>query len=266
MALKSPFPGMDPYLESHWRDVHASLVIYLRDAIQPRLPAGLKARVDERVFVECQGLASRSIYPDVRVVEGGRGRKRKAMATGQSGIAVAEPLVLHVQDEPMTETYIEILDVGTGGRVVTVIEILSPTNKSDGPGRNLYVRKQKEVLAAEANLVEIDLVRGGERVLSVDWTQIPPSHRTPYIVCVRRGHRPFEAEIYRAPLQERLPGISIPLREDDSDVPVDLQALVDRCYEDGDYGDLDYRAQPVPPFAPEDAAWADELLRAARRR
>src|ERR1700693_4775303 len=99
--MPSPFPGMDPYLEQFWRDIHAALVIYARDQLQPNLPRDLRARVEERVFVELPQSDGRSMYPDVRVVERGRGEAPFAPSGGQ--VAVAEPLVIHLDDEPATE-------------------------------------------------------------------------------------------------------------------------------------------------------------------
>jgi hypothetical protein len=98
--------------------------------------------VKERVFVEA-GEESRPVYPDVRIIERGRGR---GTALGTPGIAMAEPIVLHLDPEPFTETYIEIIDVGTGKRVVKVIEVLSLSNKVPGEGQELYLRKQRELL------------------------------------------------------------------------------------------------------------------------
>jgi hypothetical protein len=109
--------------------------------------------------------------------------------------------------------------------------------------------------------VEIDLTRTGRRVLACPPGRIPPSHRTTYGICVRRGWTVGQFEIYRAPLAERLPAIGIPLRSTDPDAPLDLQALVDLCYRNGRYDNLDYKAEPAPPLDPADAAWADELLR-----
>ena len=113
-------------------------------------------------------------------------------------------------------------------------------------------------------MVEIDLLRSGQRVLAVPLGLIPLSHRTTYQVCVTRGARPRTHEVYRAGLREPLPTIRVPLRETDPDVPLDLQALIDRCYHNGRYDDINYRAAPNPPLAPEDAAWADALLSAQR--
>jgi len=60
--MPSPFPGMDPYLEQFWRDVHARCIIYAADQLQARLPADLRARVEERVFVEPAFGVARSVY------------------------------------------------------------------------------------------------------------------------------------------------------------------------------------------------------------
>src|SRR5438067_4781357 len=93
VPMPSPFPGMDPYLEAHWRDVHASLIIYTRDALQGVLPGSLRARVEERVLLETpQGLSDHPLYPDVRVVE--YTSKRGLLTRPQAASAVAEPLLV----------------------------------------------------------------------------------------------------------------------------------------------------------------------------
>jgi hypothetical protein len=265
-AMRSPFPGMDPYLEAFWGDVHHTLITYSRDTLLRALPGDLVARVEERVFVESSEGESRNIIPDVRVVE--RGRPREHSPLSGNGIAVAEPLIVHLdQDEPTRQGFIEIIDIKSGRRVVTVIEILSPSNKVPGAGRELYEKKQKELKDGNVSLVEIDLLRAGARVLSVPFDRIPDGHRTPYAVCVRRGWKPFEIEYYRIPLRDRLPAIAIPLRRDDRDVPLDLQALLDQCYEIGRYGiEIDYRDEPEPPLGPDDTKWADALLRERSKR
>ena len=264
--MRSPFPGMDPYLEQFWGDVHHRLITYACDALQRELPGGLLARMDERVFVEPSEGQGRNIVPDVRVVE--RGRPTEQAIWAGNGIAVAEPLVVHLeQDEPVRQGFIEIIDIKSGRRVVTVIEVLSPSNKVPGPGQDLYVKKQEELRAGGVSLVEIDLLRAGARVLSVPFDRIPEGHRTPYAACARRGWKAFEVEYYRIPLRERLPAIRIPLRHDDRDVALDLQALIDQCYESGRYGDdIDYREEPEPPLPKDDARWADALLREQGRR
>src|SRR5262245_29026093 len=68
--MPSPFPGMDPFLEAHWRDIHARLVIYASDALQGVLPRGLRARVEESILLETpKGLGDHPLFPDVRVVD-----------------------------------------------------------------------------------------------------------------------------------------------------------------------------------------------------
>ncbi len=261
--MKSPFPGMDPYLEQHWRDIHHRFLTYACDDLQEHLPRDLRARLEERVFVEPEDGDGRGIYPDVRVIEYPSRGGGVELATR---IESAEPLVIQLEAEPATEGYIEIIDVGSGNRVVTVLELLSESNKQPGEGLDLYRKKQRECLQAGVNLVEIDLLRSGKRVLAVPPARVPPAHRTTYQICVTRGHKPRTHEVYRAALREPLPIIRVPLRALDADVPLNLQALIERCYHHGRYDDLDYRAAPHPPLDPADTAWALELLATAGRR
>lgn len=245
--MKSPFPGMDPYLEAHWGDVHSSLIIYARDQLRPRLPDDLRARVEERVFVEAPGAGERSIYPDVRIVEAERPGVGSRVFEG--GLAVAEPLVVaYAGDEPVTERFVEIIDAGSGGRVVTTIEFLSPANKRPGKGRALYLQKQEELMDGAVSSVEIDLLRGGIRTFAIPVEALPATHRAGYAACVRRGWELGRYELYAFSIRERLPAIRIPLRKSDADVPLDLQALVDLCYQNGGYDTVDYSGEPDPAF------------------
>lgn len=98
MAIRSPFPGMDPYLEQHWRDVHHNLITFIQGDLNEQLPDDLRARVEERVFVESAAASARSVYPDVRVVERPeRNAGSSSMRQGTSSVAVAEPLLLHME-------------------------------------------------------------------------------------------------------------------------------------------------------------------------
>jgi hypothetical protein len=248
---------MDPYLEKHWGDVHQRLVTYACDQLQEYLPESLRARMEERVYVEFDE-PQRSLYPDVRVVESGQ---TGSTAAATLDTATAEPIVVPMPIEPLTESCIEIVDVASGHRLVTVIEVLSPANKSSSRGRRLYRKKQRELRKGKVSLVEIDLLRAGRRVLSVPTALIPRSHRSQYQVCVRRGWKVLEVEVYRVALREPLPTIRVPLRPDDVDVPLKLQALIEECYRKGRYDDLDYKQPPEPPLESEDAAWAEELLK-----
>jgi hypothetical protein len=257
---------MGPYLEQFWGDVHHTMINRSRAAIQKQLPGDLVARVDERVFVEPSDALPRTIVADVRIVE--REQRKEPLIQAGNGIAVAEPLVVHIeQDEPVRQGFIEIIDLKSGRRVITVIEILSPSNKVLGPGRELYLKKHQELRDGNVSLVEIDLLRSGSRVLCAPFELIPEGHRTPYAVCVRRSWKPRALEYYRLPLRERLPVFRIPLRQADDDVLLDLQAVLDECWDEGRYGDdIDYRADPDPPLTGDDASWADSLLRDLGRR
>ena len=258
--VKSPFPGMDPYLEGHWGDVHTSFLVYARNQINVQLPDDLQARVEESVAVEIDERISRAIYPDVRVSEQ-PGPPSTGGSPTASAVAVAEPYVLLLEDEPRTERHLEIVEAGNGGRVVTAIEVLSPANKVGLDGRAAYVRKQRSYLEAGVNLIEVDLIREGDFVLAVPERRIPPAVRTPYLVCVRRAATADRAELYRIPLRERLPNTQIPLRPSDRDVVLQLQPIIDACYQDGRYDRIDYRVEPVPRLGEEDTRWIDQLLR-----
>jgi hypothetical protein len=168
----------------------------------------------------------------------------------------------HVGSDPIRESYLELIDTAGGGRVVTVIEVLSHSNKSGGEGQRLYLQKQRELRDAGVSLVEIDLLRAGKRVTNAPPERLSRELRTPYQVCALRGERPEIAEVYAVALRERIPAVRVPLRATDPDVPLDIQSLVDHAYENGDYDlTIRYAEDPEPPLGPEDAAWADELLR-----
>jgi hypothetical protein len=254
---------MDPYLERHWGDVHTSLVTYARDRLQKLLPRDLRARVEERVVISGWD-RPRSLFPDVRVVETERTSKRAAGRA--AGVAVDEPLVIELADESETQRFIEIREVSSDSRLVTVLEVLSLSNKRPGNGQEQYLRKQQELRDAGVNLVEIDLLRGGEWVVAVPVDAIELNVRTDYRVVVRRGWRRLQAEYYPIALSDRLPTIKVPLRTTDSDVPLDLQALLEQCYDNGGYDDIDYNQSPEPPLKPAAARWTAQLLRRARRR
>jgi hypothetical protein len=251
---------MDPYLEAHWRDVHARLIIYASDALQSVLPASLRARVEESILLETpKGIGDHPLFPDVRVVE--YTSKRGLEPRREAGVAVAEPFLVETEAEPAAETYLEIIDRVSGNRVVTVIKFLSPSNKSPGPNREQYLGKQREVCSSDANLVEIDLTRIGVHTLAFPLDHLNPRRRTMYMTCVRRATRRGKAEVYPMPLPARLPVVKVPLRPDDADVPLDVQALVEQCYRNGGYeGTLNYAAEPDPPLRGADVVWADQRL------
>ncbi|MBL8794714.1 MAG: DUF4058 family protein [Planctomycetia bacterium] len=256
------FPGMDPYLEDaqRWPGVHHRLITYAADALQPRLRPRYTAAIETRVYIE---EPDREIAPDVLVQE---------QHTRNGGVAVAlaeadTALLVQVAPLEVHEAYIAIRDRDTDRRVVTVIELLSPTNKYAGPGRTSYETKQREVLSSNAHLVEIDLLRFGPHVLAVpEWAA---RNRGPYyyLVCVNRGVGLRDTyELYPRRLPERLPRIRVPLADNDPDVVLDIQAVLDQVYEAGNYrDDLNYNAPCIPALSTEDQAWANERIQEARQ-
>jgi hypothetical protein len=254
MSSRSPFPGMDPYLERFWGDVHSTLITLAKFQLQPELPENLRAWAQERVVVESEDLepSRRFIPPDVMVVEHGHAAAESRLESA-GGTAVAEPLILHVPEIEMTHRYIEIVDVSSGHRVVTVIEFLSPTNKRPGDGRDKYQQKRQECVEGGVNFVEIDLTRAERRELLAPGWKIPPSHQTTYQACVYRATKREHFELYAMPLWKPLPEISIPLRSTDGDVKLALQPLIDEIYERGQY-DVDYAGACRPPLDESDVA------------
>jgi hypothetical protein len=254
---------MDPYLERHWGDVHTSLVTYARDQLQRFLPRDLRARVEERVVVS-ELDRPRSLYADVRAIE--RRRIQRRPRRGGAGTAVAQPLVIDLADEPETQRFVEIREVSSESRLVTVLEVVSPSNKRPGDGQEQYLRKQQELRQARVSLVEIDLLRGGDWVVAVPLGALEPNARTLYRVVVRRSWLRFQAEYYPIALADRLPKINVPLRQTDADAPLDLQALLEQCYDNGGYDDVDYNKPPDPPLPAATARWAAQLQRRTGRR
>jgi hypothetical protein len=262
------FPGMDPYLENPrlWPGVHHALVVYIRDYLRPLITPRYIAAVEERVYLEGP---DREIIPDVWVRRGLAESAARPQSASQSAVAVLEdetPLLVKVLALEIHEPYITILDRMSGQKVVTVIEVVSPTNKYAGPGHKSYLMKQEEVLASDAHLVEIDLLRTGPPVLAIP---VPIARRRAgeydYLSCVNRAKEDREEyELYPARLRTKLPRVLIPLTGDDPDVRLEIQAVLNQTYDAGEYRErIDYRKPCTPPLPPEDQAWADGLVRQA---
>jgi hypothetical protein len=251
--MKNPFPGMNPYLEQRWDGVHSRLLIYIADQLQERLPADLVARTEEQLAIEEGRDQKGSLRPDVKIMEPGELREPAAVYGEE---AIAEPVLVML--EPEVDRWGEIREAG--GRLVTVIEVLSPTNKS-GEGQIAYRRRQRAHISGGVNLVEGDLLRKGEHVLAAPLSNIPDWEAKPYRVCVFRAAQPDQAVVYAFGLREPLRPFRVPLRPKDKDVLLHLHPLVDQCFERGGYWALDYRRELKPTLTPEDAAWMDELLR-----
>ena len=256
---KNPFPGMNPFFEVHWRDAHTSLITYLRDALQERLPADLVARAEEEVIAASRDGAKTTYRPDARIVEpwalqepGGA-----TLAAPPPTVLATEPIRVCLDDD--TERWIEVHD--TTGRLITVLELLSPSNKVESDDRDDYRRKRRAFINSGVSLVEIDLIRRGPSIFPGAVQAVLRQAAACYGVCVFRAAMPAAHEVYPIRFRERLPAIRVPLRPTDADVVLDLQALIDQCHERGRYHLLNYRLDLDPPFSTEEAGWVDQVLR-----
>ncbi len=259
--MPSPFPGMDPYLEepSIWPDVHHGLISEMQAQLNRALRPKYHVRIEERVYISDENDAGRkTIVPDLRIAENIEPHGRQNPAdTG--GLAIAEPLVCTtlIEDE-IHEARLEVID-RHNQQVVTVIEVLSPSNKMAGSrGRESYETKRRELMTSPSHLVEIDLLRAGEAIHTREL--LPPAD---YIVHVSRKDGRPKGLVWPILLTQRLPVISIPLSPGDADAGLDLQLVLDSAYDRAAYDlEIDYRVAPNPPLKNETALWADALLRA----
>ena len=227
--MPSPFPGMDPYLESAelWPAFHHQFIAGLYQLLLPGLVDRYRARVAQRVYV------------------------------------TEVALFTSVVRDQHTEELIEIRQRGDG-RLVTLIDAVSPANKVTAEGRQAYLNRRSEAKSGVANLVEVDLVLEGEPLLDYSRDGLPDWN---YAVTVTRAAQPERYEIYTATLQKRLPRFRLPLAADDRDTVLDLQSAFARCYDQGGFGgQIDYHQDPVVTLTDADRSWLDELLRQAKVR
>ena len=267
---RSPFPGMDPYLDAEWPDIHLKLIAMSGEALNAAMPPDLYARAELQVGVgpgnddDDEGVKRlRPVSPDVKITQEDDGGVAVLArpATRRDAVRLA-PMKLR-RDSPLKRRWLEIRDAGDR-RLVTVVEFVSPANKR-GSGRAAFHRKRRDLLQGRVNVVEIDLTRGGPWPRLFDDIRLTPAarratYRTAIFVPGMRGA--FEAWLHPMPLAEPLPAVNIPLRVTDEPVPLSLQPLIERAYHGGRYGlTLDYREPPEPPLTGEDAKWADELLK-----
>jgi hypothetical protein len=267
--MPSPFPGMDPFLEDPevFPDLHDSLIIFLKQRLQTALPNPYYAISSARAWLE---ISQRIIKPDVNVRKGKDGAPRQSESAGGVAVAVAtprtQPVVVHVSPEEVRETFLEVYFKEVDGpRLVTSIEVLSPSNKTPGAhGRKPYRRKQRAVLRSKVHLVEIDLLRGGKHTSAVPLpAALGQAGSFDYHVSIRRFDHPADFLVYPIRLEQRLPEIAIPLLPDAPPVTVDLQSVFDQSYDAGPYQrrNVYTSAALVPPLRPEQAEWTSRLLR-----
>jgi hypothetical protein len=265
IIMPSPFPGMDPYLENpeFFPGLHDRMITKISACLQAQLPEHYFSEIRTRVWIEC---SERGTEPDIDVF---RSHDGSGTSEAGGGVAVAEEtetqtVAVYVPYEERRESFVEIYSARGGRRLVTAIEVLSPSNKTPGDqSRESYRQKQLEFLSGKVNLVEIDLLRGGKHTTGVP---LEPAQRAAgsfdYHVC---RHCFFDYKyFYVTPirLEQRLPRIVIPLLTDAPRVLLDLQPIFDQCYDDGPYRRFAFYQEtaPVPPLTPAQAEWANRLL------
>jgi len=260
--MPSPFPGMDPYLEdpAFWSGFHTTFIVSLRGAITRLLPKGYYAEVEQHVWLQGDDPDTREPFavPDSYVAE-----KNEHGVAGDGGTAVATATV------PSTEVtlpktvkhkgtmFVKIVDQ-PGSRVVTVIELLSPSNKATGDDREGYLQKRNDYLVTGTNLVEIDLLREGER-LPFGRPKPPPAD---YYALVSRADRFPKASVWAFGVREPLPVLPVPLKPADGEILLDLRSCLDRAYDEAGYQNrIDYSKPPADVLRKSDAEWAVEWLK-----
>jgi Protein of unknown function (DUF4058) len=252
--IRSPFPGMDPYLEapSVWPDVHTTLMSIFREQLTPLLAPKYLAELETQVVIDRIDDDPQVVLPDVSVTS------PDVSAGAPSAVAVAAPAPIQVRvplDIPTRLVSVYIRQRETA-RLVAVIELLSPVNKRRGKGREEYLEKRRTFLTSPVHLIEIDLLRSYPRMPFDD--PLPAAH---YIVMVcKAGERP-RSSVWPISVRQPLPTIPIPLLSPDPPVPLELGQALRTAYERARYDlRVDYRKPPIPPLSPADAAWAAALL------
>jgi hypothetical protein len=223
------------------------LIVQLARHLNPVLKPKYRAAVEQRVYTDSLLVG----IPDVSVFQSKPGSAQTTTTTLSKPIKVNLPMA-----EEVKETYLEIRQIGTG-KVITVIEVLSPKNKRSGEGRDQYTAKRRKVLESQSHLLEIDLLRSGE--------PLPMSGGVPsdYRILISRANSRPEAELYPFSLREPIPLFPLPLQLGDEEPTIDLNQVLQDIYDQASLDlVIDYGQQPVPAVTAPDFQWIQSLLSA----
>ncbi|MEN8221231.1 MAG: DUF4058 family protein [Pseudomonadota bacterium] len=256
---QSPFPGMDPYLESPslWPDVHNSLINIFREQISPLLPPRYVAELETQLVIDDRINDPISAVPDVTITETEWDDDDTAIAIAEAVDTAVVPASLHLKFPKSAPTRITSIYVKRieGDELVTIIELLSPSNKRHGKDRQKYVQKLFHFYETGVHLVEIDLLRQGARVPLVG---LP---KTDYLAMVSRVQDRPNCDVWPIGLRKPLPVLPIPLLRPDMDMPLDLGKALRTAYERAHYERrINYNAPATPPLKSKDMTWAAKLL------
>ncbi|MFI5455474.1 MAG: DUF4058 family protein [Isosphaerales bacterium] len=255
--MPSPFPGMSPFLEQDdaWHDFHEKIIPAIAERLVVQVRPNYIVKIDEHVYVH-------ELPPEPRRYLGRAdvfvSRSEEDATTGRPGIGLlAAPTEMRLPVHEVEQlAFVEIRD-RRSRELVTVVEVLSPSNKQSGSTRDQYLAKRQELLDSRANLVEIDLLRGGKPMPLVE----RPDHSYAYSILVSRVDDRPRAGFWPIGLRERLPIIPIPLRAPDGDARLDMQEALNHVYDASGYEDYIYSGLPDPPLEGEDRTWAESLIR-----
>jgi hypothetical protein len=251
--MRSKFPGMDPYLEllGGWGDFHNSFLVECRRSLNERMPPGFAATIDERLeLIEHPYVTEQVRLPDGTI-------SRDPIRAPQGVASVTSPASTHgpilrlrqPRYEEARLTSLEIVRLPER-RVVTTIDLLSPTNKA-GEGWIIYKSRRRGLIAEFQNLVEIDLLLAGRRIETT-----APLPDADYFTFITRSPRE-ELEVYGWTVRDDLPVIPIPLGSDVPDVTLELQPLFDLTWQGGRTRELvKYDRELTLPIPDERRSWS----------
>ncbi|HEY9850993.1 MAG TPA: DUF4058 family protein [Leptolyngbyaceae cyanobacterium] len=254
IAMSSPFPGMNPYLElpALWHEFHNRLIVAISDALTPYLQPKYYVAVETRTYLDDDPELLVGI-PDAIVLTASQTPIVQSTATATQTRPKQIRLPMPVEAK---ERYLEVREVGTH-QVITAIEVLSPKNKRKGEGRTVYEKKRQRVLGSSSNLVEIDLLRE-----NIPMPMIGVEETSDYRIVVSRATMRPIADLYQFQLREPIPKFSLPLKLEDPELTVDLQTILLGVYDRGSYQFRIDDRQPVPgpKLSEADRQWVDTLL------
>lgn len=251
--MPSPFPGMNPFIEQDdaWHDFHERFLPVAAERIAPQVLPAYIVKIDEHVYIHENPHEPRRLLgrADLAVTPTGQA----APAHAPAGVIAAPAQVQLPAVDVERLAFLEIRD-RRSRELITVIELLSPSNKRPGPDRDQYLTKRGQILASPAHLVEIDLLRGGAPMPADDRTDCD------YAVLVSRSEERPHAGFWPIGLRDRLPVIPVPLRAGDPAARLDLQEVLDHIHDTGGYAYYIYDGAPDPPLRSDDAVWARQFV------
>lgn len=270
--MPSPFPGVDPFIEGQrWHGFHSNFITGIQSALVPQVRPRYAVDIEEFVFIapdDDEEEYERRIGPDVNIAKAGAVAETEnddeqdpappigPAAADASVVTLPRPVVRTIPlPRRRRQRYLVIRNRDLE-RIVTAIELLSPKNKTRGDGQNQYLLKRQNVLHADANLIELDLLRGGLRLPTIQ-----PLPAGDYYAFVCRRARPSKAAVYAWTLRDRLPSIPVPLGDDEPEAVIDLRSVFTAVYDNAGYDyALKYARDVVPPLPEADADWVREIV------